>query len=283
MQATVLISFIRTDRVGAFSKDHAQAGHRGPMLDFNGKRIVITGAGGGVGQALCARFSALGAAVVALDIDATSLDALTASEKISVDLTDSEAMEQSIDAVAQSPVDAVIANLGWTRAETLADLSDETMLGEVDINLIAAMRLTRKVLPVLRKAKGNFVFISSVNARAHYGNPAYSAAKAGIEAWSRAIATEEGINGLRSNVVVPASIRTQAWDHRAEKDPGIFKAVARLYPMNRLVEPVEVANAVAFLASPLASGITGTTLAVDCGLTGSNMGFLDAIAPNRET
>jgi hypothetical protein len=63
MQAIVLISFIGTDRVGAFSKDPAQAGRRGPMLDFNGKRIVITGAGGGVGRALCARFSELGATV----------------------------------------------------------------------------------------------------------------------------------------------------------------------------------------------------------------------------
>jgi NAD(P)-dependent dehydrogenase (short-subunit alcohol dehydrogenase family) len=252
---------------------------RGDMLDFKGKRIVITGAAGGVGRALCARFSELGGMVVALDIDAAALAPLAAAERIPVDLTDIAAMEAAIDALAEEPIDVVLANLGWTRAETLEQLSDESLLGEVDINLLAAMRLSRRILPAVRRARGNFVFVSSVNARAHYGNPAYSAAKAGVEAWARAIATEEGRNGVRANVVVPASIRTAAWDHRAEKDPDIFKAVAKLYPLGRLVEPVEVANAAAFLASPLASGITGTLLAVDCGLTGSNMGFLDAIAP----
>ena len=83
----------------------------------------------------------------------------------------------------------------------------------------------------------------------------------------RAIATEEGKNGIRANAVVPGSIKTPAWAHRIKENPAILDAVSRLYPLGRLVEPVEVANTVAFLASPLASGITGAAIPVDAGIS----------------
>jgi NAD(P)-dependent dehydrogenase (short-subunit alcohol dehydrogenase family) len=125
-----------------------------------------------------------------------------------------------------------------------------------------------------------FVFVSSINANAHFGNPAYSAAKAALHAWMRAIATEEGKNGIRANVVVPGSIKTPAWAHRLEQNPAIMDAVSRLYPLGRLVEPIEVARAVAFLASPQASGITGAAIPVDAGISAGNLPFLDQIAGN---
>ena len=93
-----------------------------------------------------------------------------------------------------------------------------------------------------------------------------------------AIATEEGKNGIRANVVVPGSIRTGAWDHRIAQHPGILASVSRLYALGRLVEPAEVARAVVFLASPAASGITGATLNVDAGLLAGNLPFLEQIA-----
>lgn len=257
------------------------------MMDYQGKRVVITGAAGGVGRALTATFSRLGAEVIALDVDAAGLDALGAHRAVTVDLTNKAATEDALERIVAEggAPDVVVGNLGWTRAETLDQLTDESMLHELNINLAAAMRLSRALLPALLEKAGStpvaFVFISSVNAHAHFGNPAYSAAKAGLEAWARAIATEHGPHGIRANVIAPASIRTAAWDHRFEKDPDIGRAIARLYPLGRMVDPVEVANAAAFLASPLASGITGITLPVDCGLMASNLGFLDAIAPKR--
>ena len=111
-----------------------------------------------------------------------------------------------------------------------------------------------------RAGGGAFVYVASVNALAHFGNPAYSAAKAGLLALMRAVAVEEGRHGVRANAVCPGSIRTPAWDHRLARDPGVVERVGRLYPLGRLVEPREVAEAVTFLASDAASGVTGAAL-----------------------
>jgi NAD(P)-dependent dehydrogenase (short-subunit alcohol dehydrogenase family) len=72
-------------------------------------------------------------------------------------------------------------------------------------------------------------------------------------------------------------VRTPAWDHRIEKDPGVVARTARFYPLGRLVEPAEVAAAVLFLASPLAGAITGAALPVDCGLSAGNHGFVEDV------
>ncbi|SER53595.1 Enoyl-(Acyl carrier protein) reductase [Faunimonas pinastri] len=96
--------------------------------------------------------------------------------------------------------------------------------------------------------------------------------------YARALATEYGRDGIRANAICPGSVRTAAWDHRIEKDPDIIARVSRLYPLGRLVEPTEVANAAVFLASPLSSGITGTALPVDAGLTAGNLSFIEQIA-----
>ncbi len=79
--------------------------------------------------------------------------------------------------------------------------------------------------------------------------------------------------------MAPGSIRTAAWDHRFERFPGLEERISRLFPLRRMVRTEEVANAVAFLASPLASGITGATLNVDAGLMAGNLPFLHEIAP----
>ena len=80
------------------------------------------------------------------------------------------------------------------------------------------------------RGAGAIVFIASVNALAHYGNPAYSAAKAGLLAYCRAIATEDGRHGIRANAICPGSVRTAAWDHRLERDPEAMRTAARYLP-----------------------------------------------------
>lgn len=251
------------------------------MIEFGGGRVVVTGAGGGVGSALVQVLSACGAKVVACDREGIELSGEGIVERHHFDLLDdiavADAARRIIDA---GPPVAVISNAGWTRAETLADVTTEALDQELDLNFRSAAVLSTALLPAMRHRPAGtaFVFISSVNALYHCGNPAYSAAKAALHAWMRAIATEEGKNGVRANIVIPGSIRTGAWDHRIAEKPGILASVSRLYPLGRLVEPAEVARAAAFLASPAASGITGTTLNVDAGLSAGNLPFLQEIS-----
>lgn len=251
------------------------------MIDFSGHRVVITGAAGGVGRALVEIFAACGAAVVACDLPGADFAGMAVDETQHFDLLDDAAMQRSIAAIVSGGApNAVISNAGWTRAETLADVTPEALSHELELNFRSAASLSQAFLPSMRGKPGGaaFVFISSVSAISHFGNPAYAAAKAGLLAWMRAIATEEGVHGVRANAIAPGSIRTAAWDDRLERNPAVFEKVSRLYPLGRLVEPVEVARAAAFLASPLASGITGVTLPVDGGLTAGNLPFIEQIA-----
>jgi NAD(P)-dependent dehydrogenase (short-subunit alcohol dehydrogenase family) len=250
-------------------------------INFGGKRVIITGASGGVGRALVSVLAAAHARVVACDLAGMDLASADITERHHFDLLDEGAVLRfAAEIAAGEPPAAVIANAGWTRAETLDAVSTEALDREMNLNFRSAAILSKALLPAMRGQDGGaaFVFISSVNALSHYGNPAYSAAKAALGAWMRAIATEEGRHGVRANIVIPGSIRTGAWDHRIAEKPEILATVKKLYPLGRLVEPQEVARAAVFLASPAASGITGASLPVDAGISGGNLPFLDLIS-----
>lgn len=245
-------------------------------MQFAGKRVVITGAGGGLGRVLVARFLAEDAQVVGCDLPGATLpDAVEAHH---FDLCDTAATQVAAEAIIVGGApDIFVSNAGWTLAETVDRLTPDAISREMDGNFTGAALLSRAFLPLMRQRGGAMVFVSSVNSLTHHGNPAYSAAKAATLAWMRAIAVEEGKHGIRSNAVIPASIRTHAWDVRLQADPALLDRLSALYPLGRIVTTDEVANAVLFLASPLASGITGTTLTVDAGLMAGNLPFLDAI------
>jgi NAD(P)-dependent dehydrogenase (short-subunit alcohol dehydrogenase family) len=247
---------------------------------LNGRLAVITGAGGGIGTTMVRCFQDAGARVVACDMSLDALASMNVVHKEVFDLQDpqeSSAAAGRIQAAVGLP-DIVVSNAGYTRAETLDQTDDRAWAFELDVNLNGVRHFTTPFLePMMARGSGTFVFISSVNALAHFGNPAYAAAKAGLLAYARAIATECGRRGIRANAICPGSVRTHAWDHRIEKDPHILEKVSRLYPIGRMVDPVEVANAAVFLASPLSSGITGVALPVDGGLMAGNLPFIHSI------
>ena len=172
----------------------------------------------------------------------------------------------------------MVSNAGFTRAEHLDQVDDDVWASELAINLNGAYAMTDPIVAAMAaRGRGSLVFISSVNALAHYGNPAYSAAKAGLVAYARAIAVERGGQGVRANVICPGSVRTPAWDHRLQADPTLLDNVLPHYPLGRMVLPAEVANAAVFYCSDAASGITGTVLPVDAGLTAGNLRFVDEV------
>ncbi|WP_027169133.1 SDR family oxidoreductase [Mesorhizobium sp. WSM3224] len=252
----------------------------GSKAEFEGKTVVVTGAGGGLGSAIVALMAERGARIVGCDQSEEALANPQIASRHVFNLLDRASIEAAIPALlARDGVpDILINNAGWTRAETLDALTADTIEQELDLNLTGVMTFADPLIKAMSKrGSGSIVFISSVNAIAHFGNPAYAAAKAGINAYAKAIAVELGRSGLRANVVCPGSIRTAAWDHRLAKDPEILGRLKRLYPLGRIVDASEVAEAVAFLASGRASGITGAVVPADAGLTAGYLPFIDDI------
>ncbi len=238
-------------------------------------RVLLTGAGGSLGTVLSGLFRAAGARILACDIQGAEVEA---DEVYRFDLSDPDGVAAAADDIlARGAVDVFVSNAGWTRAETLVQTDADALTRELALNFTGAADLSSRLLPTMRQQGGAMVFVASINALSHHGNPAYSAAKAALLAWMRAVAVEEGKHGVRANAVIPASIRTNAWTHRLAADPDVLDRVSRLYPLGRIVTPEEVANAVLFLASPLSSGITGASLTVDAGLMAANLPFIEAI------
>lgn len=250
------------------------------MFGLEDKHVVISGAGGGIGRALVDAFKSAGARITAVDRDSALLAALEGVDTECFELTDHQAATKAAEAIlARSGApDVIVGNAGFTRAEGMAGVTPEVWDSEIAVNLTGGYNLVHPFLPAIKAAGGAaIVFISSVNGLAHYGNPAYSAAKAGLIGYARSLAVECGRDGIRANVVCPGSVRTPAWAHRLDKDPGLMDEVSKFYPLGRIVTPQEVAQAVVFLGSPLSGGITGVALPVDAGLMAGNLRFVREI------
>ncbi len=247
---------------------------------LSGQHTVITGAAGGIGRALCRRFANDGATlalidrredVMALAEDLTA-EGVTCAAAVA-DIADCEALAHAFEALRSQlgPIDILINNAGFTYRSTVTATSSGDWSEHIAGNLDGAFHCSRIALEdMTARAGGAIIMVSSVNGLSALGDPAYSAAKAGLLSLTRSLAQEYGPQGIRVNAVLPGTVRTPIWDERAQQDATVLSRLERWYPLGRIVEPEEVAAAVAFLASPEASAITGAALPVDCGLTAGN-------------
>lgn len=241
--------------------------------------VLVTGACGGIGRVLCRRFVEQGDTVLALDIDATALAALRDELEpshvtpVAVDIGDAAAVR---DAVAQAvqqrgPVDVLVANAGAAEGLTLATTDAASWQRDVHLNLNGTYHTVEAVrASMIERQRGVLVLIGSVNGMASLGHPAYSAAKAGLISYTKALALELGRYGIRANIVCPGTVKTQAWQARVDKNPQVFEALKKWYPLRDFATPDDIADAVLFLASPMARVITGVALPVDGGLMAGN-------------
>ena len=244
-----------------------------------GTTAIVTGAGHGIGREIALHLAREGAAIAVVEIDATrgreTVDLLTEAgahvafaEADIASFAQVEAAFASVES-ALGPVTLLVNNAAFTDAGSLEAISVESWHREVDINLNGAYHCVRAVIPSMRRNGGGaIVNIASVNGLRYFGNPAYSAAKAGLISLTQAVASEYGPVGIRCNAICPGSVRTDniTWTIRQQKDPEVFEKLARWYPLGRVAEPTDIAKAVAFLGSHEAAYISGAILPVDGGM-----------------
>lgn len=245
------------------------------MFDFSGKIAMITGAAGGIGVELCHYFLERGAIIYAFDKDEAGLAAIAHKRlhPATADLTDIDAVAASVAKLssAHGAVDILINNVGAAAANALCNLTPEDWHHDIEINLSAAYHCVEAVKhPMIERGHGIIINIGSVNGSLALGHPAYSAAKAGLVSYTKSLAVEYGHHGIRANIVCPGTVKTQAWQARADKNPKIFDDLKKWYPLGDFPTGHDIAMAAGFLASDDARMITGVMLPVDAGLTAGN-------------
>src|SRR5690606_18266564 len=192
--------------------------------------------------------------------DTLGSDGVTVKAAIA-DISSAEAVKEAF--ASFGDVHLLINNAGVSRYPTLSVTDPAGWESDVASNLNGAYACAHAVLPqMVERRSGSIINVSSVNGLMALGDPAYSAAKAGMIAFTKALAMEYGRYGIRANCVMPGTVRTPIWDERKKKDPDVLKTLERWYPLGRIVEPEEVARVIAFLASNDASAITGAAIPV---------------------
>jgi len=247
---------------------------------FARKVALITGAGSGIGRCTAERLAAEGAVVAVMDVRPGAaqdvVDGILGRSGAALafvgDVTSQRDIDRTLAGIETTlgPLDVLVNNAAFTLKPTLAECAPDDWDRDFDVTLRAAYLLCRVVLPGMRARRtGAIVNIGSVNGIMYFGNPAYSAAKAGLLSLTRTLAVEAGPDGVRTNMVSPGTIRTEApsWQARLARDPAIFEKLARWYPVGRVGRPEDIAAAVAFLASDDAGFVNGANLVVDGGLT----------------
>ncbi len=240
---------------------------------LKGEIALVTGASRGIGAAIADELAAQGATVVGTATSDAGAQAI--GERLAaaggagrtLDVTDAAAIDALVDAIAKEfgPVSILVNNAGITRDNLLMRMKEEDWQAIIDTNLSSVFRTSKAVMRGMMKARrGRIVNIASViGVTGNAGQANYAAAKAGIIAFSKSLAKEIGSRGVTVNVVAPGFIDTDMTKALPEESR---QALLGQIALGRLGEPADIARAVAFLAGPSASYITGETLHVNGGM-----------------
>ncbi len=242
-------------------------------IDFTAKTALVTGGANGIGLAVARCLSSAGAAVSILDLPSENPAAVAASfggQGYPADVTDRKSLEAAFDRCANPDVAVISAGIG--SQSSLLSTSDETWNRTLAVNLTGAFYSLQIAAGRMKAGGGAIVLVASTNS--YDGEPllaAYNATKAGLLGLLHTAANELGPYGIRVNAVCPGLIRTRLTESHFS-NPETLATYFRQIPLGRGGEAGEVAAAVAFLASDLASYITGAALLVDGGQMASKFG-----------
>lgn len=243
-------------------------------IKFEGQVALVTGASRGIGAAIALELARKGLKVIGTattDAGAAKIqEALAAFEGCSgrtLDVTDGSAGEALVDAIVKERggLQVLVNNAGITRDTLAMRMKDEDWDAVLDTNLKGVFRMSRAVMRAMMKQRyGRIISITSVvGASGNPGQANYAAAKSGVAGMTRALARELGSRNITVNCVAPGFIET---DMTAGLSEDQQKALLGQIPMGHLGKPADIANAVAYLASPLASYVTGQELHVNGGM-----------------
>ena len=256
---------------------------------FEGKHVVVTGAGQGIGRAIAERFAAEGADVMLIGRRREPLAEVAGGIEAAggrawlhpADVGSSEEVDAAVAAASArwGTIDVLVNNAGIAEEKPFLEIEDESWDRILDTNLRGAFLMAQRVARVQAAAGGgSIVNIASIDASGGDGPYAsYNASKAGLLGLNRTMALELGPHGIRVNCVSPGFTHTEMTE--VGVPPGTMDYLVHRFdrvPLRRLVRPEEIASACAFLASEDASAITGIDLTVDCGLT-ANWYILESI------
>ena len=241
------------------------------MIDFKNKKILITGATGGIGKALVKKFVSLGGTVLGTGTKSEKLDSLKKDHptiKIKkFNISEHLAIEEFIDESASElgGLDILVNNAGVNVDNLSLRMKDEEWKKVIDINLTSTFLLSKYAIKKMLKSKyGRIVNISSVVGHTgNLGQANYSASKAGIIGMTKSLAIEYAKKNITINCVSPGFIQSKMTDNIIE---SIKSVLTSRIPMSKLGTGEDVANTVAFLSSDAASYITGETVHVNGGM-----------------